>query len=124
MTSVRIDQESNGSEVEFRFYRKDAVKAWVAGDFTRWEEGRLAMDRCDDGWWALKVAMPAGDFRFRYLADEAGTETWFTDFASHGVEYAEGQWNSVVVVPEGSRATAAPKQRREVLTDHPEKLAA
>ena len=102
MTSIRdmnIDSANPTREVEFRFYRKEAAQVWVVGDFTGWQGGRLAMERQADGWWALNKPLPPGEYRFRYLADEQQREAWFTDFAAHGVEFAKGNWNSVMVVP-------------------------
>jgi len=103
-------------QVEFRFYRMEAGTVWVVGEFTSWQAGRLAMDRRDDGWWALTVTLEPGDYRFRYLADEGGRDVWYTDFASHGVEYAGGQWNSVVTVPKGrvNRAAAAGSRAKQM----------
>ena len=86
-------------QVEFRFFRKDAAQVWVAGDFTGWSAGRLPMQRQADGWWAINADLPPGEYRFRYVASEQNHETWFTDFAAHGVEFAKGSWNSVLVVP-------------------------
>lgn len=133
MTSIQEIQDgarANGGQqrlVEFRFYRKDAGMVWVVGEFTQWQGGRLAMDRREDGWWVLTVPLAPGDYRFRYLADEAGREVWFTDFASHGVEYADGQWNSVVAVPRRVAAAATKRMEREtktMTTKHAEPLAA
>jgi 1,4-alpha-glucan branching enzyme len=80
--------------VEFRFYRPGASAASVKGDFR--EAGELEMRRDEAGWWTATAQLPAGEYRFRYLADGQ----WFTDFASHGVEYEKQVWRSVLVVPE------------------------
>src|SRR5260221_1998502 len=85
--------------VELRFSRKDAAQVWSAGDFPGWSAGRLPMQRQADGWWAINAELPPGEYRFRYVASEQNHETWFTDFAAHGVEFAKGSWNSVLVVP-------------------------
>jgi 1,4-alpha-glucan branching enzyme len=91
MTSVR----ANG-EVEFRFFRAGAADVKVAADFTNWQDMALAMKHEGNGWWSARVRLPAGEYRFRYLADGQ----WFTDFASHGVELKKQVWNSILLVPE------------------------
>ena len=88
MTSIR----ANGL-VEFRFYRPQVSSASVKGDFNKDD---LLMQRDEAGWWTATAKLPAGEYRFRYLADGQ----WFTDYASHGVEYEKQTWRSVLVVPE------------------------
>ena len=100
MTSVR----ANG-EVEFRFFRAGAADVRVAADFTDWEAKPLSMKHEGNGWWSARVRLPAGEYRFRYLADGQ----WFTDFASHGVELKKQSWNSILLVPE--RASPMPMPR-------------
>jgi 1,4-alpha-glucan branching enzyme len=100
MTSV----SSNG-EVEFRFFRATAKEVALAGDFTQWQAKPIAMRHEGKGWWAAKVSLEPGEYRFRYLADGQ----WFTDFASHGVELKKQVWNSVLVVQE-----AAVEHRHEI----------
>jgi 1,4-alpha-glucan branching enzyme len=95
MTSIR----SNG-EVEFRFYRAGARAVNVAGDFTNWEQRPLSMRHEGNGWWAARLNLQPGEYRFRYVADGQ----WFTDFASHGVELKKQTWNSVLLVPEAEVA--------------------
>jgi 1,4-alpha-glucan branching enzyme len=90
MTSVK----SNGV-VEFRFFRANASDVAVAGDFTKWQENAIPMQHEGNGWWVARVSFEPGEYRFRYVADG----TWFTDFASHGVELKKQVWNSVLLVP-------------------------
>src|SRR5688572_32534715 len=89
MTSIR----ANGM-VEFRFFRPGVSSASVKGDFCG--AGDLEMTQEEPGWWTATAQLPAGEYRFRYLADGE----WFTDYASHGVEYEKQVWRSVLVVPE------------------------
>jgi 1,4-alpha-glucan branching enzyme len=89
MTSIR----ANGV-VEFRFYRPGVAAASVKGDFDASDE--LLMCRDEAGWWTATAKLPAGEYRFRYLADGQ----WFADYASHGVELEKTVWRSVLVVPE------------------------
>jgi 1,4-alpha-glucan branching enzyme len=99
MTSLGTD-----GSVEFRFFRAAARQVFVAGDFNDWTE-QLPMRRDGkDGWWTIELKLEPGDYRFRYLADG----TWYTDFASNGVEATKTGWNSLLVVP-ASDATCPPK---------------
>ena len=87
--------------VEFRFLRPAAQAVALAGDFNGWTPA-IRMHRDDNGWWAVRLAMEPGDYRFRYVADGK----WYTDFASNGVEFsAEHGWNSMLVVPGKVSAT-------------------
>ena len=92
MTSIR----ANGV-VEFRFYRPGVAAASVKGDFDTASE-ELLMCRDEAGWWTASAKLPAGEYRFRYLADGE----WFADYAAHGVEFEKQAWRSVLVVPEVS----------------------
>ena len=82
--------------VEFRFYRPKAANVFLAGEFNEWRCDHLRMVRDGDGHWVLKVRLPAGEYRFRYVADGA----WYTDYAAHGVEPERFGFNSILRVPE------------------------
>ena len=85
----------NDGTVEFRFFRPGARHVSIAGDFNEWSE-QLPMQReGNDGWWVVEMTLAPGDYRFRYVADN----TWYTDFASNGVEATKTGWNSMLVVP-------------------------
>ena len=134
MTSIRdiqCDHENTAAaqhgrrNVEFRFFRKDAAQVWLAGDFTGWSAGRLAMQRQADGWWLLSAELAPGEYRFRYVASEQNHETWFTDYAAHGVEFAKGSWNSVLVVPAPAVIeNVAQTELQELIQDTQQRLAA
>lgn len=81
---------------EFRFFRPEAANVFVAGDFNDWRTDQLKMARKDDGCWVLRLPLPAGDYRFRYLADGL----WYTDYAAFGVEPGRFGMDSVCRVPE------------------------
>lgn len=89
MTAIKGD-----GSVEFRFFRPQATRVTVAGDFNDWQT-TLPMQPAGEGWWTASLRLPPGDYRFRYVADG----DWYTDFAAHGVEQSPLGWNSVVVVP-------------------------
>jgi 1,4-alpha-glucan branching enzyme len=102
MTSV-----TNG-QVEFRFYRAHAEQVLLAGDFTNWSSRPIEMRPAGNGWWTAVAHLPAGEYRFKYVADG----TWYPDYASHGLEPSPEGFNSVLVVPEvenQSNKTSNPK---------------
>ncbi len=83
-----------GGVVEFRFYRPEAKSVSVAGSFNQWSQNDLRMMPAEEGWWTAKVALPAGEYRFRYVADDR----WYTDFAAFGIEPTSFGMNSILVV--------------------------
>ena len=86
---------ANDGVIEFRFFRPRARQVSLVGDFNQWSE-QLPMRRDgNDGWWVTELKLAPGDYRFRYVADA----TWYTDFASNGVEATKTGWNSMLVVP-------------------------
>lgn len=82
----------------FSFYRPDAKKVFVAGDFNGWQTGDIDMLSLGDGNWSAKVRLPAGEFRFRYCADGE----WFTDYAACGVEPGRFGMDSLIIMPRRS----------------------
>jgi 1,4-alpha-glucan branching enzyme len=82
--------------VEFRFYRPNATQACVAGDFNHWRTGELVMEPDENGYWTARLQLPAGEFKFRYLADGV----WYTDYAAFGLEMGRHGFDSVVRVPQ------------------------
>ena len=82
--------------VEFRFFRRDVSDVRIVGDFGTPLEGGVSMTGGDDGWWRATLALGAGEYRFRYIAD--GTP--FADYASNGIEVSKAGINSILVVPE------------------------
>jgi 1,4-alpha-glucan branching enzyme len=82
------------NNVEFRFFRPLARQVYLAGDFNRWRITDLPMRRQAGGYWSIRLALPDGEFRFRYLADGQ----WFTDYAAFGVEEGPLGVDSIVRV--------------------------
>jgi len=85
---------ADGGWVEFSFFRPGASRVHLAGDFNGWRSGELPMRPDGRGYWRASLRLPAGDYRFRYCADEE----WFCDFASYGVEYGPFGPNGLVRV--------------------------
>lgn len=93
-------QHSDGT-TEFRFYRKDAHRVMLIGDFTGWNAEGVPMQASGDGWWACRLFLSAGNYRFQYEADGQR----FLDYAAFGLERSTGGWNSVVLIPRANQQT-------------------
>ena len=87
---------SEDGYTHFRFFRPNVANVFVAGDFNQWRADQLKMVSCGNGYWECKLRLPAGDHKFRYVADGL----WYTDFAAFGVEPERFGLVSVVCVPE------------------------
>jgi 1,4-alpha-glucan branching enzyme len=81
-----------GDWAEFLFYRPNARRVHLVGDFNDWRIGELPMIREEKGYWRARMRLPAGEFKFRYCADGA----WYTDFAAFGVEPGRFGMDSIV----------------------------
>ena len=84
----------NDGWVEFSFFRPQAQRVFIAGDFNHWRKDELHMAQTAEGYWLARMQLPAGEFKFRYCADGE----WFTDFAAFGVEPGVFGMDSVVRV--------------------------
>lgn len=84
----------NGEWVEFRFFRPNASRVHLAGDFNNWRHNELPMTRGDEGYWHARVRLNPGEFKFRYCADGQ----WFADYAAFGVEPGRFGMDSIVRV--------------------------
>jgi len=93
MTSITKD-----GRVEFKFFRPQVRQVAVVGDFNGWRRDALHMQPDGDGWWRAEFQLQGGDYRFRYLADG----TWYTDYASNGIETDSFGCNSLLYVPGGA----------------------
>ena len=99
--------------VEFRLYLPHANVVEVVGDFTRWQESAVPMERVEDGWWSARVRIPRGEHRFSYLVDG---RYWMPDYAANGIEHnQDGQWVSRLdICADAGAAEDASAQPREV----------
>jgi 1,4-alpha-glucan branching enzyme len=85
----------------FRVFNRDADQMYVVGDFNHWSTIAMPMHEMGDGLWELSVALPPGEYRFRYRSDR---DRWLTDYAAFGIEHDRLRgWNSVVRVPRLTR---------------------
>jgi 1,4-alpha-glucan branching enzyme len=90
-----------GNKVIFRFFRPQAKRVHLVGDFNHWRENELAMTLDDKGYWQAVLYLPEGDYRFRYRADNS----WFTDYAAFGIEYGPFGADAVIRVEKKVPAT-------------------
>jgi 1,4-alpha-glucan branching enzyme len=56
-------------EVRFRVQAAAARSVAVAGDFNGWSETATPLERVADGWWELRLRLPAGSYQFVYVVD-------------------------------------------------------
>lgn len=68
--------------MEFWFFRRGVRDVRVVGDFGASGHGEVSMSGGPDGWWRANVALAAGTYRFRYVADGV----WYTNYASNDFE--------------------------------------
>lgn len=118
----------HGNYAQFRFFRPQAKKVQLVGDFNGWRKGDHDMIRTEDGYWLAAIHLTPGTYKFRYCADGK----WFTDYAAFGIEYGPLGVDSIVRVlelPQPARAhePAAPvpaARRRTAAASHHEGQAA
>jgi len=100
-----VTQQLDGT-VEFAYFRPGAESVTVAGDFNRWQTHVHQMTRDETGWWRIRLGLPGGEFRFKYVVDGA---IWEADYAAYGVEMcAIGGWTSVLRVDQSRQAAEQP----------------
>ena len=103
-----ISHLADGS-LEFAYFRPGASTVTVAGDFNDWQPHTHEMTKDESGWWRIRMALPPGEYRFKYVVDKT---LWEADFAAYGVEMCKtGGWNSVLWVnhqtPSANQVAAA-----------------
>jgi len=86
-------------KVNFSLSGVKAGKVFVVGDFNNWDRTKHRMKK-EKSNWKLAMKIPAGEYKFKYLADG----NWLNDPAAH--RYAGNPYggeDSVVVVPDSRR---------------------
>jgi 1,4-alpha-glucan branching enzyme len=72
----------------------NAKKVFVAGSFSRWEDGKIRMNKTASGW-EIPVFLDTGTYTYRFLADNK----WMEDPANNKKLPNEfGEFNSVISV--------------------------
>src|SRR5437868_14836698 len=82
------------NEVEFRLLARDAQSVAVAGNFNKWNAGKMPL-REDGEYWTSKVALPRGRYEYRFVVDG----TWMND--PNAMEVAANPFGSINSVPSG-----------------------
>ncbi len=81
--------------VMFVYRGENAASVRLAGDFNDWNPERTPMKRIDDATFAVRVSLPQGRYRYRYVVDGA----WLNDPANQVVEANPfGDLNNVVEI--------------------------
>lgn len=103
-----------GNIAEFTFYRPNAQKVSLSGQFNNWRTDNIKMVRNERGYWTIKLRLPIGRFKFRYCSDGE----WFADYAAFGVVPSRFGMDSIVKIASPHLAipkNIAPKQTEEVV---------
>ncbi len=99
-----------GNRAEFRFFRPQAKRVHIVGDFNGWRDGELSMTLGADGTWNAAVHLPPGDYKFRYRADGE----WYIDYAAFGLEMGNFGLDSIVrIQSEQAPVAAKPEPARK-----------
>jgi 1,4-alpha-glucan branching enzyme len=59
----------NGRKQIFAFSAPGALSVQLVGDFTRWQEGPINLQKGADGVWRTTVQLPPGTHHYRFLVD-------------------------------------------------------
>jgi hypothetical protein len=72
-TATSPDQSSANLEADksqtFRLTAPAAKEVFLAGDFTRWKEGAIPMQKREDGDWTASVKLPPGTYNYLFIVD-------------------------------------------------------
>jgi len=83
-------------KTSFTLSELNAQKVFLVGDFNNWDQKKHPMKKLNNKKWKLEVKLPAGEYKFKYLADG----NWVNDPVAHKyVPNIYGGEDSVVVVP-------------------------
>jgi 1,4-alpha-glucan branching enzyme len=53
----------------FSFHAPDASSVQLVGDFTRWQENPIGLQKGPDGVWRTAIQLPPGTHHYRFLVD-------------------------------------------------------
>lgn len=95
-----VTQKKDGN-VEFRFFRPNAQRVSLCGDFNGWQDSYI-FNRKMDGWWECRLKLAPGVYQFKYKVDGE----WYIDYAAFGLDEGPHGWSSVLQVtePSGSKS--------------------
>lgn len=72
---------------------EDAHEVFLAGNFNKWQEGKIAMRKTAGGW-SLPVVLAAGNYDYRFIVDG----NWMPDPANQNQVREGGETNSFIAV--------------------------
>lgn len=64
---IRI-QSAGKKRIEFSYHAPEAERVAVTGSFCGWDDP-VELNKDDSGRWRTTVALPAGDYEYRFLVD-------------------------------------------------------
>lgn len=83
-----------GETVYFRLNGfEDAQTVYLAGNFNKWQDGKIAMRKTAGGW-SLPVVLAAGNYDYRFIVDG----NWMPDPANQNRVREGGETNSFIAV--------------------------
>jgi 1,4-alpha-glucan branching enzyme len=62
-------QSKNSKKKTFRFKASGAMSVLLVGDFTRWQQQPIPMQKGPDGIWTAAVELPQGKHTYRFIVD-------------------------------------------------------
>jgi 1,4-alpha-glucan branching enzyme len=62
-------QTKHPKKQTFRFTSPGATSVLLVGDFTRWQQQPIPMQRDHDGIWRAEVDLPPGKYSYRFIVD-------------------------------------------------------
>ncbi len=79
---------------QFTLKDKGYKDVYLAGDFSNWQYGKIAMRREND-YWKLTLPLPYGRFHYKFITDDS----WILDPTNETTEFGEGgHLNSVIFI--------------------------
>jgi len=58
----------------FRIEAPGATKVLLVGEFTRWQDGAIPMQKDKNGVWTASVQLPPGEHAYRFMVDGQWTD--------------------------------------------------
>jgi 1,4-alpha-glucan branching enzyme len=68
-TTITSKNSANTRAQSFSFRAPDAISVLLVGDFTRWQENPISLQKGADGIWRTIIQIPPGTHHYRFLVD-------------------------------------------------------
>jgi len=89
---ARRVQANSKKRARFRLVAPEAEEVFLVGDFTRWQDSPMKMNKNAKGEWTKQVSLDPGEYQYQYIVDGS----WWTDPATpERVRNEFGSENSV-----------------------------